>query len=46
MKKTKWLLIFVVLIVVLITDYNLSFYGKGFNILRHKITYGYNTDFD
>ena len=39
-------MILISLIVFLIIDYNRSFYGKGFNIFRHKITYDLNTDFD
>lgn len=28
------------------TDYKLSFYGKGSNLLKNNIVYGFNTDYD
>lgn len=34
------------IILFLIIDNTLNFYGKGFNFFNNKITYEYNTDFD
>lgn len=46
--KTKWILILLTLSLFsfVTTDYKLSFYGKGYNLLKNKIVYDFNTDFD
>lgn len=45
MKNLK-ILVIVNLLLVLLINHNLSYYGKGYNIFKHKLLYGYNTDFD
>lgn len=47
MRNKKYYVLVIILIgLVFFTDYNLSFYGRGSNILKTQITYGYNLDFD
>lgn len=47
MRSIKFFISIIILIILfLILDNSLSFYGKGFNFFKNKITYGYNTDFD
>lgn len=47
MKSIKFFISITIMIVLFfIIDNSLSFYGKGFNFFKTKITYEYNTDFD
>jgi hypothetical protein len=47
MKTTKYLYVVIFLIfLLLVVDYNLSFYGKGNNFMNTKLNYDLNTDFD
>lgn len=42
----KYKIFIVLLILFFINDYYLSFYGRGNNLLKTKILYGFNLDFD
>ncbi len=45
MKYLKYIIIASIFLLLLV-DYNLSSFGKGHNILKSKLNYDYNTDFD
>lgn len=47
MKTTKYLYVVILLIfLLLLVDYSLSFYGRGNNFMNVKLNYDLNTDFD
>jgi hypothetical protein len=45
MKNLK-ILFAVNLLLLIWVNQNLSYYGKGYNVFRHKLLYGFNTDYD
>jgi hypothetical protein len=42
----KYIVFLILVSMFFINDYYLSFYGKGNNLLKTKILYGFNLDFD